>query len=351
MKTMMTMTALAALAGCATSTGRRPADADPERSAPLVEVAPVVDTVLSEAVTATGLLGAKEETLLSFKIGGVIQSATADVGDVVGQGQVLATLALSEIGAVVAKAAAGLDQAERNLARAERLYQDSVIARERLDDARTGRELARADLTAAQFNAQYAVIRAPRRGTILRRMAEPGQVIGAGMPVVLIAADAGGQVVRVGLVDRDLARISLGDRGVIRLATHEREFGVRVSRIGSAASPGAGTYPVELALSEPVRLGGGLASGLIAEVRVTPARQQRVRLVPIGALLEADGDSAWVVSLDPARTARRYRVRVGGLVGEWVTVLGGLDGVTEVVKRGGPSLSNGERARVAGGAQ
>ncbi len=125
MKTMMMMTVLAALAGCATSTGRRPADAGPERSAPVVEIAPVVDTVLSDAVTATGLLGAKEETLLSFKIGGVIQSVTADVGDVVGQGQVLATLALSEIGAVVAKATAGLEQAERNLARAERLYQDS----------------------------------------------------------------------------------------------------------------------------------------------------------------------------------------------------------------------------------
>lgn len=349
MKAAVTSWFALAVLGCTTRGSDRPITVEPP--GPMVEVAPVVDTVVSEPVTATGTLAVKEEAPLSFKIGGVVEAVGVDVGDVVRTGQVLATLAQAEIGSIVTKAEAGRAKAERDVARAERLYQDSVISRERLDDIRTGRDLAEADLTAARFNAQYAVIRAPRSGTVLRRTAEPGQVIGAGMPVVVIGADAGGQVVRVGLVDRDLARLALGDRGVIRVATSDRDFAVRVARIGSAANPGTGTYPVELALAEPIRLGQGLASGLVARVSITPASSERVRLIPIGALLEADGDSGWVVSLDSQRQARRHRVRVGGLLGGWVMILGGLDGIDGVVARGAAYLSDGERARLAGGGQ
>ncbi len=340
--------AVLAIAGCATPIDK-PSNPQDHSAAAAVEVAVVVDTLLSESVTATGMVMAKDEASLSFKIGGVIESVAADVGDVVRGGQVLATLALPEIASVVAKAEAGLAKAERDLARTERLYRDSVVARERVEDAATGRDLALADLTAARFNAQYAVIRARARGTILRRLAEPGQVIGAGMPVVMIAGDAGGQVVRAGIIDRDVARLSVGDRGTIRVATHTEAYSVRVRRIGSAAAAGAGTYPVEFALDRAVRLGGGLASGLVAEVTVTPSKQRPVRLVPIGALLEADADSGWVISLDEASKARRHRVQVGGIIGEWVTILGGLDGVSRVVSRGAAYLAEGEQTRVAGG--
>src|SRR5262245_44853393 len=80
----------------------------------LVRLAPVIDTTIVQPVVASGVLGAKEEIPLGFKIGGVIGRIEVDEGDVVKAGQLLATLELPEIAGAVAKAQAGVDQAERD---------------------------------------------------------------------------------------------------------------------------------------------------------------------------------------------------------------------------------------------
>ncbi|MFM8911050.1 MAG: hypothetical protein ACKOH8_10885, partial [Gemmatimonadota bacterium] len=49
------------------------------------------------AMVLTGLLGAKEEIPLSFKVGGIVATVAADAGDVVRAGHLLAGLSLTEI--------------------------------------------------------------------------------------------------------------------------------------------------------------------------------------------------------------------------------------------------------------
>lgn len=317
-----------------------------------VRLAPVIDTTIVQPVIASGVLAAKEEISLGFKIGGVIAQIEVDEGDVVRAGQLLATLELPEIAGAVAKAQAGVDQAERDLARAEALLADSVIPRSAWEGARTVAEVARADLEIARFNQRYAVIRAPSGGTVLRRSAEPGQQISGGSPVLVLASAARGQVVRVGLSDRDMARVSLGDRATIRFETTPAVVHGRVTRIAAATSAGSGTWSVEIALDAPLRSGqGGVASGAIGSVAITPKRPESVRVIPIQALLEGDADSAVVYSLKvngSDTTARRHRVTIGFLAGERVAVRDGLNGAAEVVTDGAAYLQDGEPVRAMG---
>ena len=67
-------------------------------------------------------------------------------------GQLLATLDLREIDAQLTKAKSGAAKADRDLARATRLYNDSVATRQQLDDAATAAEVAHADVAAASVN-------------------------------------------------------------------------------------------------------------------------------------------------------------------------------------------------------
>src|SRR6266498_4478874 len=167
-------------------------------------------STITPPVIATGLLGPKEEIALSFKIGGVIARVLVDPGVRVSAGDTLAALDLSEIDAAVARAKSAADNAERDLARAQRLYADSVVTLAQLQDAETGTTAARSDLETARFNRRYALIIAPAAGVILRRDKEPGELAAPGAPVLVLGSTARGAVLRAGLADRDVVRVGLG---------------------------------------------------------------------------------------------------------------------------------------------
>jgi len=310
----------------------------------MVRLASVSQEVVARAVSATGTLGPKEVIALSFKIGGVVSRVQVDAGATVRAGDILAALDLSEIDATVTRAQRTAEKADRDQARARRLYGDSVFTLAQLQDATTGADVAGADLATALFNRRYAAIVAPASGVILERRAEPGELVSAGTTVLVLGSRARGSVVRVGLADRDVVRIRRGDRAVVRFdALTEREFDGRVTEIAAAAEPGTGTYAVEIALPGA----GELASGLVGQVEILPAGE-RSTLIPVEALLEADGASATVYALSPDRVSvERRRVTIAFITGDRVAITRGLEGVTSVITDGAGYLRDGEAVQEA----
>jgi len=337
--------ASAALLGCARSGAEEPATVVDQ--AAVVRAAPVTDTVLARPIVATGTVAPADEAALGFRIGGVIARIAVDAGDPVRAGQTLAALDLREIDASLAKARSGAAKAERDLARARRLYADSVVTLAQFQDAETAGELARADLEAAAFNRRYAVIVAPASGVVLRRAAEPGENIQAGATVLVVGSRGAGRgnVLEIGLADRDVVSVRKGDSALARFdALPGREFAGRVSRIGAAADPVTGTYEVEIALGDA----DALAAGLVGRVEIRPARGAPATLVPIEAVLEADGAEATVYALSADGTrAERRRVTVAFIEGSRVAIAGGLEGASRVLTDGAAYLDDGAAVRVA----
>lgn len=310
----------------------------------LIRTALVNDTALSRPIVATGTVAPKDEIALSFKVSGVIAQVSVDEGDEVRRGQVLATLELREIDASLAKARSAAAKAERDLVRADRLYRDRAVSLEDFQNAETGAEVARADLDAAAFNRRYAVILAPGAGTVLRRSAEPGENVSSGTTVLVVGSQARGNIVDVGLADRDVVSVRKGDLATVRFdALPGKPFQGRVTQIAAAADPGTGAYGVEITLRD----GDALVAGLIGQVEIQPALSVPAMLVPIEAVLEADGDEATVYALsaDSSRAERR-RVTVGFIAGGGVAVFAGLDGATAVVTDGAGYLHDGAAVRV-----
>ncbi|MFP2925329.1 efflux RND transporter periplasmic adaptor subunit [Pyxidicoccus sp. 3LG] len=305
--------------GCS---GQASAATAPVEAPVRVRLAPVVTEEVARPVRASGTLAGKQEVRLSFKVGGVVRGVSADEGQKVKRGQVLAALDLSEIAPQVAQAREAREKAVRDLERAKKLHSDQVATLAQLEDATTGYEVADAAWRAAAFNQRQATILAPSDGRILKRMAEPGEVVSPGQPLFLFASTEGGWVVRVGLADRDVVRVKEGDPAEVTLDAYRgRTFPARVSEVASAATPGVGTAEVELALDTGALAGSEpplrLLSGLSAKAVVTPSERHSVQLVPVEALLEGDGEVASVFTLDAdGRTARRQRVRLAFLSGE-----------------------------------
>ncbi len=312
-----------------------------------VRVAPVETAPLDPAIRAVGLLATADEVRLSFKAGGVVAAIHVEQGARLSKGQLLATLRQDEVDAAVAQARALADKSDRDLERGRALLADEVATLEQLENLVTARDVAHAALRAAAFNARFSRIEAPGDGILLRRLAEPGELVAAGQPVLVAGLTGGGWIVRASLADRDIVRIAPGTRAAISVdAFPGRRFAGAVTELASASDPMSGTYEVQLAVDPQ---GAHFLSGMVAKVEFDLATAVAVPVLPVSALLEADGSVAVVYVIAPGEdVARRVAVRIGRLVGERVEVLGGLEGGEQVVTEGAAYLRDGELVRVIG---
>jgi RND family efflux transporter MFP subunit len=310
-----------------------------------VRTAPVAREWVTRAVEATGTLHSKDEIELSFKMPGIVARVLVAEGQQVRRGQALATLDLREIDAQVMAARSAVTKAERDLARAEALYADSVATLAQVQDARTGAEVARSGLQSAAFNRRYATIVAPADGVVLRKLANDGELVSPGAAVLVLGSSERGQVLRVGVADRDAVRLKVGDAATVRFdAFPGEQFAGAVREVAPGADARTGTYQVEVSVTPA---GRPLASGLVGRVEIRPAAGTEMALVPIQAILEADGAEATVYTLSADRkTARRVPVSVAFIQGERVAVSGGLDGVSAVVTDGAAYLGDGAAVKV-----
>ncbi|MCZ8131038.1 MAG: efflux RND transporter periplasmic adaptor subunit [Steroidobacteraceae bacterium] len=314
-----------------------------------VRVAPVESAPFASQVAAVGLLAPKDAARLSFKVGGVVESVRVEEGDPVRRGQVLASLKQTEIGSAVAQAREAADKARRDLDRARALYADGVTTEEQVQDLTTAHRVAQAALQGTEFNARYARIEAPADGVVLRRTVEPNELVQPGQPVLVVGGTARGWIVRTALADRDVVHAATGDPARVTFdAWPGRTFEGRVAVVSSAADAATGTFPIEV----EVQPGDArFVSGLVAKVTLAPrgAQVASAPVVPIRALLEAEGDRANVFVVDPATSiASRVSVRIGRLGGEQVEVVDGLRLGQQVVTDGSAFLDDGEVVRIAG---
>jgi HlyD family secretion protein len=168
----------------------------------------------------------------------------------------------------VRAAARRLEDADRDLVRARRLYEGGAISREALDRAETGRELAeaaveqardqlgvlesgarperiaaqRATLESAEAMAQQAevalenaVIRAPFDGRVTLRHREPGESVQPGLPVLTVM-NPSDRWVRIYVPETRLGAIAIGQRAAITADTFRgKEYAGRVAFVASSA--------------------------------------------------------------------------------------------------------------------
>jgi len=336
--------ALASVVTAACSTGPAQEPSAGGKEARSVRTAVAIERIVNRTVSATGTFGPKDEIALSFKIGGVVESVLVDTGGRVEAGHTLASLHLREIDAMLAKARSGAQKAERDLRRAERLFADSVVTLAQLQDAETAYEIAAADFEAADFNRGYAQIVAPYDGVILDRAVEPGETVEPGATILILGSRDRGAVVRVGLADRDVVRVSIGDPAIATFhALPGRSFRGSVSEVGAAATTGLGTFAVEIALDDAA----ALFAGMVGRVEITPSGGVLTAVIPVEAILEADGNQAHVFVLDAdGRTARSQVVSIDLLPDGEIAVFDGVQAGTTVVTAGAAWLTDGDEVRV-----
>jgi len=303
-----------------------------------VTLAPVQHAQLTRPVEAAGQLSSESEAQLSFKTGGLVRRVLVKEGDLVRKGQLLATLDLTEINAQVGQAAQNQDKARRDLDRFNRLLADSAAPLEAVQNLRTAYGVAREQARIARFNQQFSEIHAPVAGRVVRKTINEGELVAPGTPVLFVAATAAAWTLKTGVADKDWARVQVGDPATVHLDAYPgRTFAGRVRRRAAGADPASGTWQIDVqVLPQP---GAPLATGLFAQATLKPQQRASYQVIPAGAVVEGNGDDAFVFAPAAAGHVRKLPVRVAFMDGERVYVRSGLETTPQVVAEGSGFLT------------
>ncbi len=337
----LTGLAMMLMAGCS-----KPEEKEKEASdaAIPVSLSAVETEIRTDPVATAGTIASLGEARLSFKIGGVIDKIYVKEGQQVQAGQVLATLNMTEIEAQVSQAQLSYEKSERDVERVKNMLRDTAATLEQFQNASTGLDLARQSLSIARFNREFARISSPVAGTVIKKMMNEGEMTGPGSPVlVLISNRKNDWVAKVGVSDRDWARLKPGDKAEIQLDAYPDEsFPGAVTFLSQVADPVTHLYDVEIKLTGAVPR---MAAGLFAKVRLWPSQSRSYQVIPVEALLEGHGKDGFVFVAENGK-ARKVPVKIGYLDKEKVLLTGGLDSVGHVISGGSAFLTEGAEVNV-----
>jgi RND family efflux transporter MFP subunit len=347
-RALAALVALLILAGCEANTAPGPKSERP------VQIQRVSFESADTAREFVGVVRARYETDLGFRIAGKIVTRIVNVGDRVAIGDVVARLDPEDLRLQVQSADAELAAATSNLAQAaadferysklkaggwasaadfDRKKAASDEAQGRLDRARRALDLARNQLT-------YADLKADADGVITATLAEPGQVVAIGQAVARLAHRGEKEAV-VALPETWLAE-ARKSKAIVRLwADRDRSFEARLRELSPQADAATRTYAARFTIANA---DDAVAFGMTATVTLTEATDAKVAKLPLSAILNRGaGPSVYVV--DASGTLIRRPVTVASFAEDAALVTDGIADGDQVVTLGVQKLEAGLKVR------
>lgn len=367
----------------------------------------VVDVAIAKpyednARAYTGTTQPTQQVSLRSQVEGQLLNLTADIGDVVQQGQTLATLdssllqtdlgearaelaarqfevaqteaQLADIRTLIEQARVRLQQAENDAQRLQSLASKGAISTQEAEQAQTTLKTAQqafqsaqeqlrtrqqavsaaqqrvaaqaAMMQQAQSRLAYATLTAPLTATVLERLAEPGDLIQPGQ-AVLTLGNLNEIHVMVEVADINRQDFLLGQPATITLdALPGETFTGQVTRISPVADSASRLIPVEITLANS---NNRIGSGMLA--RVTPASSTtRTVFIPQSALETAEDTENQIFVLrlgedEETITVEPRTVQIGQTANSQVEILSGLSPGEEYVVRSNEPLKPGQTVR------
>jgi multidrug efflux system membrane fusion protein len=276
--------------------------------------------------TFSGIVRARVESNLGFRVPGKILVRRVNPGDTVAAGEMIARLDDTDLRlaedaarAAVASAKTRLAVAKDALGRAQVLLPKGYTPKAVLDQRQLEFDAAQSALEAAESQArqaanatQYAVLKADKGGIVSAVHAEAGQVVAAGTPVITLA-EAGETEVALAVPEQDVARLRPGTPVKLTLwADGAASLAGTIREIAGQADPALRTYAVRVSVSSPP---AAMRLGMTATATLHLGKQAPHMTVPVTALTQVEGrDAVYVAARDTSTVTPRF-VTTGGVSG------------------------------------
>ena len=276
---------------------------------------------------------------------------------------------LKQLESAVTQARASYDNVAAEYARMDELYQREMITRQQLDAVALQKEIAAANLTAAEarlaaarkgatqeqldmleaqvkqaksalelarLQLSYTRVTAPIAGVLAQFTVEEGSMVSPSAPAGVIINDR--KMKAHALVPESYVNaLKPGDRILLEAkAVPGTSFTGTVTTVAPLADQTTRQFPVEIAVDNASSL---LKAGMTGTAYLTLQEARRQLVIPVGTVLY-DGEQAYVYIVEDGYAVRRD-IATGLSTGESVVVTAGLDEGMRVISRGQHQVKNG----------
>lgn len=336
----------------------------------VVELAEVARGEVADLLLASATVEAERAAAILPNATGRVVSISADVGDRVKKGEVLAVLENVSLDAGAERAAAEVRNLEARFAEMEKLFQSGAVSERELEDVRYQLTTARTSLREATTTAGETKLVAPFGGVVSARDLKVGELATSATTAFQVV-DLTDLRVRARLPERDVSRVAVGQKArLVSAYDAERSAMAEVTRISPVIDASTGTFEVVLRLEAGQSV---LRPGQYVSVELQVDVHDDVVLVPKDAVVydngvpvvyryeeappepepeaddEAEGDDAEgdepAEDEGPRWIARRVPVDVGLADTRNAEIVEGLEAGERIVVVGQTMLRDGARVR------
>ena len=314
------------------------------------EIITVASGNIPESYTTTGSLIADDRVEISSRLIGYIRELRVREGDKVRKGQLLLTIDPTDIEAQLAEARARLAQARAQAGEAlldfkryQKLHQQKLISIDRFQKAqlhlrvtRQEAHMAAANVKRVEVQLQYANIRSPVDGVVVKKFKESGDTATPGAPILAIE-NPRNTVLRTYIMENHVSQVHVGDRLRIIVDAADLQTGGLITQVVPSGDPSTHSYLVKAQLDKL----DGARIGMFARARFAIG-SKRSLLIPEQALVWR-ADIPGVYMVDDRDIAHFRMLRTGRHIdGRW-EILAGLNSGERIVLRPTADIHTGDQ--------
>jgi RND family efflux transporter MFP subunit len=327
---------LCAIAVCGCSGNGAPPASAPSPVA--VAAQTVRKTPIDRVISTSGNIEGMSTVKLGFMVGGKVNFIAGNEGAVLEKGRLVASLDPENYRIAKAMADAGLDQARDEFKRAGIMYERKSVSEGDFTRAGNALKHAEAQQRLQAKNLSDTRLYSPITGVLLKKGAEVGEIVGAGMPLFVIA-DIRTVKVNAAIPETDVNLLKLGAAADVYIPSLDSTVKGRVAEIGSLAEPATRSFAAKIEIKNPKLL---VRPGMTAEISIPTGRSAEVVAVPGECVLREPDNSAFVFVVDGERKqAFKRKVSLGRMHGNSVEVSSGLNPGDLLVVAGQHKLTDG----------
>lgn len=319
-----------------------------------IPVAKLTQGDITRWITVPGEVKAYQQATLCAKVGGYIQSVSADIGDEVKEGAVLAEIEAPELLAERDKLKAELDVAQIDYDRtstAVKKAPDLVVA-QTLDAAKGRLDVAKAGTSKNETLLEYAKVKAPFAGIITRRWVDKGAFVPAAtnngatqQAGLFVLVDVSKVRLQAALPEYESA-LAAKDKAVKFSveALPGKTFDAVVTRLSGALDAATKTLLVEAEVDNAKR---DLRPGMYATVKVGLETHKAATIMPVeGLVMEKTMPVAFLYK---DGKAKRTVIKTGFNDGKNVEVTEGIGADDQILLVGTTAMTDGQTVSVKEG--
>ncbi len=302
------------------------------------------ESTFENSINISGNVMGQQTVQLAFMVPGQVNQVTLEEGQSIQKGKLLASLDPTSYQLARNIAKAKYDEIEDEYNRLSAMHTSGSLSESDFVKISSGLEQAKANYLLQEKNLKDTRLHAPISGVLLKRGAEPGEIIGQGTRIFGLS-DIDTVQVNASVPEGELNSIHLGDTCVVEIPSLGQSWKGSITQIGAAAEPTTRTFNIKIDLPNSDLK---LRPGMVAEVKIPEATTSSKIAIPASAILTNMDNTHYVYVADKEKKkAYKRKVTIGAIQQNNISILSGLNPNEWIVTGGQENLQDGSSINIS----